>query len=934
MSEETSRLSASRGRGSGRGGRGGFAGRGGRRANGDKIDTKAVDGSPSAFDDEGDFAELRKQYGSKTSVIREMFPDWSEADVLYALQETNGDENEAVARIAEGAISQWGEVSKPKKATRPKTKEPASSALANESSTSGPRATRGGRAVSEGSRGRGRVSDRGGRGGRGRPTNPVANGARHKENSQLSVPTEESNAWGEANEQVGEQEQKTIVTEKPALVAEVPKAAAPQAKTWASLVRASATPKVVPKPKEAPAPAVAIPESTQPEAVTEPAAQEPIPEPAKPEEETTPVAPQADVTEPAPAIIEPEVALPPSKDELTQTNLEQVVDESKPPATGTAASTAADSWDPRQNPASTNATPLSAAHQQHQTQRPAAPSSGYATSAIKATTEKATRAPSYQRRVLDQEEAVRMPGNREVDRAAVQFGAFNLDDGEEDIDGDREEPETRAQPPAESPVAHPRASLPPVAQPSAVPETFAQKPVAAVPGAASAAAVAPQAPGSAQVPQGPAAGAHQLGRYGQAGPQDVSQKPLDPFNQQNTPSTQPPFDSFSAQTSQAQSQQPSAAFTSAPSEYSSYYTANQQDRNAYNNYYGQQYGQHAAHGQQQEAVQRGYAGYNASQADNMSQYPQSGAHQPRFGSNSGDAQNSGHSTPNPTAQAQQATPQGQAQQQSQGPQQQQQGQQQQGQQPNAPGSQPQSHGQYPNYNNHPYYTNPYYHQYYSGYGQGGFGPYGKGGMYGQPYGVAPNAPYDQSSPASFAHSSLHRDSSLTSGLGEYGRAGSGQAANQPGLGGSSFGSVHDTFSRGAASFQTQAQSFNNQAQPAAGAANDDLKPFSDAKAGSGPSPSLGGARPGSAANNAPAGQSGLPPPQNAQMGGAYGGYPSHLQGHGLHGSSAYGMGAGAGVGGNQHGNSPYGSYSQGFGGSGYYGGQQQQQRSGWGGNYH
>jgi hypothetical protein len=31
-----------------------------------------------------------------------MFPDWSEADVLYALQETNGDENEAVARIAEG----------------------------------------------------------------------------------------------------------------------------------------------------------------------------------------------------------------------------------------------------------------------------------------------------------------------------------------------------------------------------------------------------------------------------------------------------------------------------------------------------------------------------------------------------------------------------------------------------------------------------------------------------------------------------------------------------------------------------------------------------------------------------------------------------------------------------------------------------------------
>jgi hypothetical protein len=52
------------------------------------------------------------------------------------------------------------------------------------------------------------------------------------------------------------------------------------------------------------------------------------------------------------------------------------------------------------------------------------------------------------------------------------------------------------------------------------------------------------------------------------------------------------------------------------------------------------------------------------------------------------------------------------------------------------------------------------------------------------------------------------------------------------------------------------------------------------------------------------------------------------------------MGANAGA--SQHGNSPYGSYAQGFGGSGYYGGgggqqqqqQQQQQRGGWGGNYH
>lgn len=106
MSEVASRSSASRGRGSGRGGRGGFAGRGGRRPNGDKLDQKTTD-APAAFEDEGDVGELRKLYGDKTSIIREMFPDWSEVDVLFALEETKGDQEEAVTRIAEGEFVAW-----------------------------------------------------------------------------------------------------------------------------------------------------------------------------------------------------------------------------------------------------------------------------------------------------------------------------------------------------------------------------------------------------------------------------------------------------------------------------------------------------------------------------------------------------------------------------------------------------------------------------------------------------------------------------------------------------------------------------------------------------------------------------------------------------------------------------------------------------------
>lgn len=157
-------------------------------------------------------------------------------------------------------------------------------------------------------------------------------------------------------------------------------------------------------------------------------------------------------------------------------NLDLLPDESHPPATATAASTAADSWDTRQPPQPSAAvTPLSASQAQHQASRPA--TSGFAATALKATERPAARMPSYQRRLLEQEEAVRMPGNREVDRAAVQFGAFSLNGAEDDIDGDREDPETRTQPPAESPAA-PRASLPPIAQPTSVPDSFpsTQKP--------------------------------------------------------------------------------------------------------------------------------------------------------------------------------------------------------------------------------------------------------------------------------------------------------------------------------------------------------------------------------------------------------------------------------------------------------------------------
>lgn len=639
-----------------------------------------------------------------------------------------------------------------------------------------------------------------------------------------------------------------------------------------------------------------------------------------------------------PAIEEPEAPITPSKDELTETNLEQVPDTSAPAPVATAASTAASSWDPRNT---STGTPYSGLQQsQPQAIRPPA-SSGFQASALKATGSSG-RTPSYQRRVLDQEEAVRMPGNREVDRAAVQFGAFNLNgSGDEDVDGDREEPETRAQPPQHSPVTHPRAALPPAPQqPVPVPESLpTPKQPTGLPAAAPTAA--PGLPSPQTLPGQNGQQAPQLGRYGYPGAQESSlpTKPFDNFSQQ-APSAQSPFEGYQNQQAHSQAQPQSGAFSSAPNDYSSsYYASDPQQRAAYNNYYQQQYGvPPPTQGQQDgSAPQRSYSGYGGPQAEGAASQPQAASQQTqsRFPP-AGEGQSSGHTTPNPTAQTQ--TPGA-----GQGAQP----------QPGHP-QQPQSGG-YPY--GHPYYSSPYYAQFmnqYQGYGAGNYaaGPYGaKGGVHGQqaypsnPYGVGPGGLYNHSaSPAAggFGGSSLPgRDSALGGSFGDYGRAGSAQSSQAPqGLGGGAFGGSHDAFGRGS-SYQGQNQQHYGANQTAQAGSGDDLKPFGESKTANGPSPSLSQAgRPGSATNTAPG--SGLPPPQSQQSG--YGGYPGHLQqGHGLHGNQAggqYGGGAGgasahqaAGQGGHQS-SDGYQGY-QGFGGGSYYGGgqQQQQQRGGWGGNY-
>ncbi|KAM7216333.1 hypothetical protein V8F06_008255 [Rhypophila decipiens] len=993
MSEIQSRPAAStRGRGAGRGrGGGGFSNRGGgrvgnRSSSNTNGDPKHDDNSASSsLEDEGQVGELKRLYGEQVEQLKGVAPDWSDVDLLTALQETNGDVNTAASRIIDGTIERWGEVSKAKKERKPKND------VFTTTTAETPRGGRGGR--TEGGRGRGRATERGGRGGaRGKPSHATTNGHRNKDSTELSISTEDAWETQKDTQNAPEETAAPAVQSPPATVTPAAPiaAAAAATKTWAKTLFAPtpAAPKPAPKPKEAPAPPPAE-TSIEPLPPAEPIQEEPeaveneeaTPEPVKEEPVT---APAAEIT-----VVVPEIALLPSKDQLTETNLEQIPNEAKEIETETNVSEAADSWDPRAQGASNNATPLSASQQQHQGAR--APTSGFAATATKAADRTSTRTPNIPRRIFDQREAVRMPGNRDqVDRAAVQFGAFNLNE-EDDIDGDREEPETRPQPPQDSPVTHPRTSLPP-AQPAPVPEAFpAQKPAATLPPTGPAgivssrdptvfpdwanphlAAVPPTAPSQPSAPaQGgfpehflsspslqasgrpvysqlpeytvapPSASTQATqafgGRFGQQTPQEppafATAKSYESYQNNPSAAQQAQYESsFQSQVPTTQPQQPVGAFTSAPSEYS-HYAADPQGRHAYNNYYG--YGQQTAQSQQESLAtqaQRGFGGgYNAPQSENLGQYPQSaGQHsQSRFGAAAG-AESQVTGTPTPT----QSTTQTQA-----------------------PTSHGQSHSQqqqpqnYPGYADHPYYNNPYYNSYMQNYNagayqQGGFGgPYGKGSYPTHQYGMTPQAPHQQygSSPAAgFGQSALHRESGVSSGISEYGRAASGQSGQQQGLGGSGFGGMHEGFGRGASSYQSQgAQAFNAPGSQGANvpSAGDDLKPFGEAKAGSGPSPSLGAAaRPGSATNNAPS-QTGLPPPHSGQQSGlgmgGYGGYPAHA-GQGLHANqtaagSGYGMSAsGANAqGGPQN---TYGGYGQGFGGS--YGGYGGNARHGWGNQYH
>ena len=882
-----------------------------------------------------------------------------------------------------GNISQWGEVKKKsKERTQSKPKEQV--VAANEASSQSARGGRGRGGLETGRGGRGRGSDRGrgaGRGGRGGLVNGSRDSASKKEETSTdisgldnpSAPDGAASGWDSAvvdsiplessweNITVGEASTPAAEESKPK-----PSSKLDGTRSWASMFS---------KPAPVPAPPKAQASQTVPshDAPVEP----PVTATSLPVDEELPGLPpplpatetlEAPNTPPTSDLVSSEQAtnITPSKDDLTETNLEQVPDVSNPAPSATAASTVASTADPQ-----------NAAHISQQTSRPSL--GGYATSAYKATGMPGLpRSASYQRKILEQEEAVVMPGKHAVDRAAVQFGSMGLNGSTDDadVDSDREDAETRAQPPQHSPIA-PRAALPPAPQHAESLPASRQAPgLPPVSQPSSIQSAGQGLPGDHTAPQQPSQPNLTYSRYGpQSTPQELSapaQKPYEPFGQQAQQSH--PYEGYPSATqapgqSQQQAQSQPGAFSSAPNDQSSYYTSDNQ-RNAYqSNYYGN-------HGQQPgvnthdtgSSQQRGNSAFATSAAEQNQQYPSSQAqpqpHQNRYGQPS-EAQTSGQSTPNPAHPSQQ--------------------------QPNQPHQYQHGHGQAGSqHGGYPYghsYYNPYYSaymnsvsghsygrdrpmfddvrryeeqfltqnpQYAYGGGQGAYGggPFGgtggKQGMYGQPhqgYGMSPQTSYDQhsASPAnagglSHQHSSAPgRDSAAPGGLGTYGRTGSAQPSENPqhfsNTGSSNHSGIPDVFGRSQSGYPGHTSGLGGHIGQQGGA-EDQLRGYGDAsKVPGGPSPALGqpSARPGSAAT--PQAQSGLPPPQGQSQSqqGYGGGFMSHMHGQG---GSHYGSGPGGlsghhQYGGQNHQGGGYGAYGGGFGSSSY----GSSNRGGWGANY-
>ncbi|ORY90594.1 hypothetical protein BCR43DRAFT_116326 [Syncephalastrum racemosum] len=76
---------------------------------------------------QSEFKQLKSKHGAKLATLKELFSDWSDEDLLFAIRDADGDLEMTIGRIAEGHAVRWDEV-KSKKSSKEQQKPKSTSA--------------------------------------------------------------------------------------------------------------------------------------------------------------------------------------------------------------------------------------------------------------------------------------------------------------------------------------------------------------------------------------------------------------------------------------------------------------------------------------------------------------------------------------------------------------------------------------------------------------------------------------------------------------------------------------------------------------------------------------------------------------------------------------------------------------------------------------
>ena len=105
MSEVQERPTATRGRGSTRAGRGGLSSRGGMRTSRYTNAEESTSAPEVSLEEQGEIGRLKMRYSNQLETLKELFPDWTDDDLVFTLQETDGDLQSTIERITEGTLT-------------------------------------------------------------------------------------------------------------------------------------------------------------------------------------------------------------------------------------------------------------------------------------------------------------------------------------------------------------------------------------------------------------------------------------------------------------------------------------------------------------------------------------------------------------------------------------------------------------------------------------------------------------------------------------------------------------------------------------------------------------------------------------------------------------------------------------------------------------